>query len=158
MFLWIGIFHLMHSPFLILFPFIVNTFDLFYIIYFFSIMLSYTFLNGECPISYTCKRMMDTQYMAGTNVKYYPEMEYLLNKKTIDYYFGITTFLYIISLVFVLYRSNMFSYMIVFVLLFYYVLLVNYSIKTQMHFRVVQEITKYTLGLTLLFLVKQAAL
>lgn len=121
-------------------------------------MLSYTFLNGECPISYTCKRMMDTQYMAGTNVKYYPEMEYLLNKKMIDYYFGITTFLYIISLVFVLYRSNMFSYMIVFVLLFYYVLLVNYSIKTQMHFRVVQEITKYTLGLTLLFLVKKAAL
>lgn len=63
--------------------------------------------------------MMDKQYMAGSNVKYYPEMEYLLNKKTIDYYFGITTFLYIITLGIVLYRANLFSYMVVFVLLLY---------------------------------------
>jgi hypothetical protein len=57
----IGLLHLIHTPLLVLFPFIVNNFttDIFYIIYFFSIMFFYTFIDGECPISYICKVMMD---------------------------------------------------------------------------------------------------
>lgn len=156
---FIGLFHLIHSPLLVLFPFIVNNFtnDVFYIIYFFTIMLLYTFLNGECPISYICKVMMDKKYIAGSNVYYYPEMECILpNKKIIDYYFVIMTILYIITLFFVMFRANIFSYffIVVFAVLLNYFLLVRncFSIKKQIYFPLFQEITKYTLFLTISFL------
>jgi len=70
----IGLFHIIHSPLLVLFPFIVKkyTTDIFYIIYFFTILFLYTFIDGECPVSYVCKVMMDKKYIAGTNVAYYP--------------------------------------------------------------------------------------
>lgn len=155
----IGLFHLIHAPLLVLFPFIVKNFttDVFYIIYFFSIMFFYTFLDGECPISYICKVMMDKKYIAGTDVAYYPEMERLLpNKKIIDYYFGTMTILYIATLVFVIFRINIFSYVFIFVftlLLNYFLFVRNYfSIKKQFYFPLLQEITKYTLFLTICFL------
>ena len=148
---FIGLLHLIHSPLLVLFPFIVNNFtnDVFYIIYFFTIMFLYTFLDGECPISYICKVMMDKKYIAGSNITYYPEMECILpNKKTVDYYFGTMTILYIITLFFVMFRANIFSYffIVVFaVLLNYFLLVRNYfSIKKQLYFPIFQEITKYT--------------
>lgn len=28
-------------------------------------MFLYTWLNGECPISYVCKKMIDSNYVAG---------------------------------------------------------------------------------------------
>jgi hypothetical protein len=154
----IGLFHIIHSPLLVLFPFIVKnfTFDIFYIIYFFSIMFFYTFINGECPISYACKVMIDKKYIAGSNVSYYPEMEYVLsNKKIIEYYLGTNTILYIITLFFVIFRTNTFCYLfiIVFVILLNYFLLVrNYFPIQKKYFLLFQEITKYTLLLTICFL------
>jgi hypothetical protein len=154
----IGLLHLIHAPLLIVFPFIINNFtiDIFYIIYFFMIMFLYTFLDGECPISYVCKLMLDKKYIAGSNIAYYPEMECILpNKKTIDYYFGTMTILYIITLLFVIFRTNLFSYIfiVVFTILFIYFLLVRkYLIKMQMYFLQFQEITKYTLFLTICWL------
>ena len=127
----LGVFHFIHSPLLILFPFIVHKFtlDILYIIYFFYIMLLYTFINGECPISYICKIINDKQYIAGSNITYYPEMEYILkNQIYINYYFGIMTFMYILSLFFVIYRTNIFSYFLLFVflnLLVYFFLIHN---------------------------------
>ena len=157
----IGLFHLFHSPLLVLFPFIVKTFttDILYISYFFAIMFLYTFVNGECPISYVCKIIIDKNYIAGSNITYYPEMEYLLqNKKTINYYFGTMTFLYIKILFFVIFRTNTMSYILffVFVLLFNYFLLVRdyFSIKNRIYFIIFQEITKYILFLTIYFLLK----
>jgi len=155
----IGLLHLIHTPLLVLFPFIVKNFttDIFYIIYFFSIMFFYTFLDGECPISYICKVMMDKKYIAGSDVSYYPEMECVLpNKKIIDYYFGTMTIIYITTLFFVIFRINIFSYVFIFVftlLLNYFLFVRNYfSIKKQFYFPLLQEITKYTLFLTICFL------
>jgi len=92
----IGLIHLFHSPLLVIFPFIFQTFttDILYINYFFFIMFLYTFINGECPISYVCKLIMDKKYIAGSHITYYPEMECLLSKRSIVYYFGTTTLLY----------------------------------------------------------------
>lgn len=72
----VGLFHLIHSPLLVLFPFILNNFtsDVLYVIYFFSIMFLYTFIDGECPISYMCKIAIDKKYVAGSNISHYPEM------------------------------------------------------------------------------------
>ena len=52
---------------------ITNEYDKEYLVYFFSIMLSYTFLNGECPISYMAKKIVDNNYVAGDNCTH-PEM------------------------------------------------------------------------------------
>lgn len=120
-------------------------------------MLLYTFINGECPISYICKIINDKQYIAGSNITYYPEMEYILkNQIYINYYFGIMTFMYILSLFFVIYRTNIFSYFLLFVflnLLVYFFLIRNVFIfENRNIFKIFQEITKYTLLITISFL------
>jgi len=147
----IGLFHLIHSPLLVIFPFLFQTFrtDIFYINYFFFIMFLYTFINGECPISYVCKLMMDKTYIAGSNITYYPEMELILSKRSVDYYFGTMTILYIATLIMVLFRTNMFPYsaFTLFILLIYY-----YFIRNQLPNFLVQEITKYTLAFTILYI------
>jgi hypothetical protein len=154
----IGIFHLLHSPLLILFPFVIHNFtwDILYITYFFVIMFLYTFIDGECPISYVCKLINDKNYIAGTYVTHYPEMEYLLgNQKYIDSYFGIMTSLYLLTLSFVIFRTNTLSYFVIFtciILLIYFLLVRNiFSIKNKLCFRTFQEITKYVLFLTICF-------
>jgi hypothetical protein len=166
----IGLLHTIHSPLLVLFPFIVKNFtaDIFYIIYFFSIMFFYTFINGECPISYLCKVMLDTTYIAGSNIYYYPEMEYvILNKQFIKYYFGTMTVLYMLTLFFVIFRSKTFYYffIVVFAILLNYFLLLHFHLnngnndpKQKKYFLLFQEITKCTLFFTicLLFLCNYA--
>jgi len=155
----IGGLHLIHSPLLILFPFFIKNFtlDIFYIIYFFAIMLLYTFIDGECPISYICKKIKDINYTAGDNITHYPEMEYLFRDKIfIDYYFGTTTVMYILSLFFVIFRTNIFGYFLVlnFLILFIYFLFIRniFSLKQSHFFITFQEITKYVLLLTICFL------
>ena len=154
-------FHLIHSPLLVVFPLLVEkyTYDIFYIIYFFTIMFFYTFIDGECPISYICKIIIDKTYVAGSKINYYPEMEYLLqHQKTIDYYFGSMTIAYIATLFFVIFRTNTFSYFLTFtfvILLNYFLIIRNYfSINKRIYFIIVQEITKYILFLTIYFFIK----
>lgn len=155
----IGGFHLIHSPLLILFPFFIKNFtsDIFYIIYFFAIMLLYTFIDGECPISYVCKKIKDKNYTAGNNITHYPEMECLFHDKIfIDYYFGTTTVIYILTLFFVIFRTNTFGYVITLaflILLIYFLFIRNiFSLKQNRFFITFQEITKYVLLLTICFL------
>jgi hypothetical protein len=157
----IGLFHMVHSPLLIVFPLIVKNYvsDIFYIIYFFTILFLYTFINGECPISYICKKIIDKNYIAGSNIQYYPEMLYLLhNQKRINYYFGTMTFFYIVILFLVIFRTNTFSYLLFFtfiVLSIYFLFIHNFfsNLKNKkIYFSIIQEITKYTLFLTICFL------
>lgn len=131
----LGIFHLIHSPLLILLPFLIQNFtlDIIYLIYFFFIMFLYTFIDGECPISYICKIISDKNYIAGNNITYYPEMEYILsNKIYIDYYFGIMTIMYILTLFFVIFRTNIFFYTFSFpflILFIYFLFIRNIFLK-----------------------------
>lgn len=150
----IGLFHLIHSPLLVIFPFVFNNFtsDILYINYFFFIMFLYTFVNGECPISYVCKLMIDNKYIAGSNITYYPEMERLLSQRNIVYYFGTTTLSYMVTLLIVIFRTNTLHYaaFTLFILLNYY-----YFIHNQGNLYIVQEITKYTLMLTICLYIYQ---
>jgi|LakMenEpi03Aug12_release.lakeMendotaPanAssembly.Ray.scaffolds.fasta_scaffold404015_2 hypothetical protein len=155
----IGVIHFIHSPLLILFPFVIKNFilDIFYVIYFFIIMFLYTFIDGECPISYMCKLINDKNYIAGTNITYYPEMDCIIPNKTyINYYFGIMTFMYILTLFFVIFRTNIFSYFLTstFIILFIYFLLIRniFSIKNRINFIIFQEFTKYVLLIAICFL------
>lgn len=149
----LGLLHLIHSPLLILFPFVIVTFetDIFFIVYFLTIMFSYTFINGECPISYIYKLSIDKNYIAGSNINYYPEMEYLLHNK-IEYYFGTMTFLYILTLFIVIFRTETFFHSI-----FTMIILANYFLfirKRLKYFEIVQEITKYVLLFTICLFLK----
>ena len=159
--LFLGIFHIIHSPILIIIPFLIksNIFDIIYILYFFSIMFLYTFINGECPISYISKTIMDSNYIAGNNITHYPEMSYILlhtlafeDQNRIDFYFGIMTIAYILTLLFVIYRTNMSFYIFIipFLVLFLYFLFIRKFITNHSkYFILMQEITKCILFITI---------
>lgn len=107
----LGIIHLLHCPCLILLPFWINNhiFDIIYIEYFFSIMFLYTFINGECPISYIYKKRKDPMYIAGNRITYYPEMLHIAcfsKQNQIQLYFKITTIFYLGTLIHVIHRNN----------------------------------------------------
>ena len=71
------------------------------------IMFSYTFINGECPITYGTKKIMDLTYIAGKDLNYYPEMLcFFSTDKNIERYFITTTAAYITTLFYVIKRSQ----------------------------------------------------
>ena len=102
----LGWFHFFHSPCLVLYPLLFKnkTGDVFYVAYFFLIMFSYTFLNGECPISYIAKRVK-CDNNAGTFD--YPEMKYIFSvDEHGHYYFGVMTGAYVLTLFNVILRTE----------------------------------------------------
>jgi len=83
----LGVIHLVHAPLLILYPYFINN-DEIYIIYFYLMLLSYTFTNKECPISYCAKKIKNDNNS-------YPEMDiFMFNQNIIKLYFTITTLIY----------------------------------------------------------------
>jgi hypothetical protein len=148
----LGIFHLFHAPILIVFPLITNEYDKEYLIYFFSIMLSYTFLNGECPISYMAKKIVDHNYVAGDNYTY-PEMRLFFVDRTIPYYFGFQTILYMGSVTWVMCKTNP-VYLSQFAVLFVYFLKTRILLVEDKEKQLFQEITKCTLLMSISFLME----
>ena len=108
----IGIIHFTHAPLVVLVFLSDYVSDIVYMNYFFGIMFLYTWLNGECPISYICKKMIDATYVAGENISHYPEMAFI-QEPYIHYYFGITTAIYLLSLVNVVHRTKSYDIMVV---------------------------------------------
>lgn len=105
----LGWFHFFHSPCLVLAPFIYKnkTFDVFYVAYFFLIMFSYTFLNGECPITYIAKRIQCDNDVLTLGRFDYPEMRYIFRvDEHVHYYFGVMTVAYIFTLIRVILRTD----------------------------------------------------
>jgi len=149
----LGIFHLFHAPILIVFPMITNEYDKEYLVYFFSIMSSYTFLNGECPISYMAKKIVDHNYVAGDNYTY-PEMRLFFVDHTIQYYFGVQTCLYMGSVTWVICRTSQYIYLSQYLVLFVYFLKTRILLVEDKEKHLFQEITKCTLLLALSFLVE----
>ena len=135
----IGIIHFSHAP-ILLFVFVRNyVSDIIYMNYFFGIMFLYTFLNGECPISYICKKMINATYVAGENISHYPEMTFI-PEPYIHYYFGITTTMYLLSLVNAVRRTK--TYDVMAVLFIYFLFMHNQKCWAFFYF---QEFTKWVL-------------
>jgi hypothetical protein len=149
-----GLFHIIHCPLLILFPLIVQNsiLDHFYVIYFFIMMLLYTFTDGECPVTYLCKKKLK---ISGINLDRYPELEYLfpnINTSKFHYYFAITTGTYLLILFNVIYRINIYSYFLIFTLLILsiYFLRVRSYLKSLINFTLFQKFTKYVVLITII--------
>lgn len=103
----LGIFHTIHGPVLILFPFIYEKyiFDLLYLNYFFIIILSYTFLHRECAISVLAKYMENPNYIPGSRLDYFPEMKDICSRPI--YFFMTTSIGYYFSILHVIYRLHL---------------------------------------------------
>ena len=158
----IGIIHLIHCPCLILLPFCINNhiFDILYIEYFLGIMFSYTFLNGECPISFFYKKQKNPNYIAGSRIYNYPEMSEIFElcfsqekDKYISIYFGTNTVIYIGSLYYVIDRSNTPFYIPTISLFFYFTILHFYH--NSILFHVIQNVNKTILFFFILWLIRR---
>ena len=93
----IGVFHFIHAPLLIVYPFVISSsdWDFAYIQYFFLIMYAYTFYNGECPISFYYKKRANPYYVAGSRITDYDEMYTICKDRTfVKKYIATTTSLY----------------------------------------------------------------
>jgi hypothetical protein len=152
-----GIIHLLHCPCLILLPFYINNniFNIIYIDYFLGIMFLYTFINGECPISYLYKKQKNPNYIAGSRICDYPEMldiSCFSKPSQIQLYFRTTTVLYIGSLLYVINRSNIPLIILIIPtnsIFFYFLLLYRY--RNHPLFYIIQNTNKTILFLFILF-------
>jgi hypothetical protein len=178
----LGLIHIIHCPILIIYPYtIINQkLDIYYITYFFFICFSYTFINGECPISYVSRIIKNKNYIAGSsnicenickndnyvceNKRNFPEMESILPiflYPYIDFYFVITTKIYLFSLSLVVYRNNLFNvvYFPFSVLIIYFSFICLFICKKLAYrffkyFKIYQQFTKVILLLTIYFLLE----
>lgn len=93
----IGIFHICHSFLLSIYPFIYN-YDIEYVNYYVWILLSYTYFNAECPISYIYKKIKDPSYIAGTSLTSFDDIYAIVPKEYANTYVFIMSCLSIYGL------------------------------------------------------------
>ena len=148
---------MLHSPIITIYPFIITSacYDIYYINYFFLIMMSYTLLNGECPISFVCKKMINPKYAAGENINDYVELYQVVpNKYYVNNYIQLMTCSYLSSLLYVIYFTNV-KYVLYAELLGsgVYFLFTRKAFNNciQVHFINVQHLHKISLFITIIY-------
>jgi hypothetical protein len=84
-----------------------NWFDFIYIFYTIIVVISWTFYNGECLLTYLIKKNKDKNYIAGKESTDLTDMYLLFGSKEIIYFtVTISLFINMISLYLVLKRNN----------------------------------------------------
>jgi hypothetical protein len=88
-----------------------NNFDFFYLFWSYFILLHWTFLNGECAISYYFKKQKDKNYVAGKDL-HNDEFKILLKEyvNIIKIFFIVINILLVISVYITFKRNNIPSY------------------------------------------------
>jgi hypothetical protein len=181
----LGVIHIIHSPLLFIYPLIIinQKIDIYYLTYFFFICFSYTFINGECPISYVskiikknnCLKENDNYVCKNDNIikennyvceneRNFPEMASILPiclYPYIYYYFIVTTKIYLFSLYIVIYRNNLynvvyfpFSVLSIYFLFVYFFINIRLTNHFLTYFKIYQQFTKVILVLTIYFLLE----
>jgi hypothetical protein len=175
----LGVIHIIHSPLLFIYPLIIinQKIDIYYLTYFFFICFSYTFINGECPISYVskiikknnclkekCDEVCENDNYVCKNERNFPEMASILPiclYPYIYYYFIVNTKIYLFSLYIVIYRNNLYNVVYFpFSVLSIYFLFVYFFINNRLtnnllkYFKIYQQFTKVILLLTIYFLLE----
>ena len=158
---WIGIIHVVSACLFSIYAFLFkrNRFDYVYLCVIYFLLLHWTFLNGECFLSYMIKKGKNPEYIAGQETGKNEMIELFKgNKYLINLFRFIINVVWTVSLYLVLVR-NKFSplYYVPFVLLFgSYKAITIYSIKfdKQNTFYIIQDIIKYSLLLYGLFFLR----
>jgi hypothetical protein len=105
----IGVLHILYAIFMSCYGLIFkkNSFDYIYIILTVFTVITWTFYNGECVLTYLIKKNKDKNYIAGTESTDITDMYLLFGSKEIVYFIvTISLFIYMISLYLVLKRNN----------------------------------------------------
>ena len=132
----IGIFHICHLFVLTIYPYIY-AYDVEYVNYYVWILLSYTYLNAECLISYLYKKLQDPSYIAGTTLTSFDDMYNIAPKEYVNMYVFTMSFLFMCSLWMVLTRLNTSLITIVTngIIVLYYIILSRYTdSETRLYF------------------------
>lgn len=76
-FVSIGCLHLILGLCISIYPFIFtkSRFDYIFLLYTFSVVILWTYFNGECFIAYLVKKYKDPSYISGSNIKH--EISYI---------------------------------------------------------------------------------
>ena len=106
--LWMGILHWAIAIFLVGFPLFIKGFGstLFYLTLFFVVVIHWTYLSGECFISFLMRRHNNPDYQPGQNIDENVEMSAVTGKENYDRIMKIGLFVYGLIVFFVLFRNN----------------------------------------------------
>lgn len=105
----IGVLHAFFALFISFYGLIFkkNWFDYIYLFYTIIVLISWTFYNGECVLTYLIKKNKDKNYIAGTESTDLKDMYLVFGSKEIVYFIvTILLFINVISLYLVLKRNN----------------------------------------------------
>lgn len=105
----IGVMHILYAIFIAFYGLIFkkNSFDYIYIILTVFTVITWTFYNGECVLTYLIKKNKDKNYIAGKESTDLTDMYLLFGSKEIIYFtVTISLFINMISLYLVLKRNN----------------------------------------------------
>jgi hypothetical protein len=135
-----------------------NSFDFIYILYTILISISWTFYNGECPLTYYIKKINNDNYIAGTESTDIKDMYLVFGSKELVYYIiTISLFMTSTSYYLVLKRNNYPNY--IYILLPMMQLLYILSLRIQHKnlyknkiFLLFQEFFKYYFILNFLYI------
>lgn len=105
-------FHWTHGPFLI--GVSMFLYDIFYkklfVKYSFLILFSYTFLDGECPITYSYKKINNWSYCGGSNIQDLADLYLLpISPFWINIYIRILSSIYFYRVFVFMYELGMFN-------------------------------------------------
>ena len=148
----LGVFQTIHRPVLILFPFVYDNyiFDLLYLNYFFTIILSYTWLKQECPISFLAKYIENPNYILGSRLNYFPEMNGICSQPT--YFFMTTSIGYAFSILHIIQRLGIpYELMIIPTTSIVFYLGFPENKRHRKDFLVYQEIVKHIMMISIIF-------
>jgi len=114
----IGVLHTIYAIFIAFYGILFkkNWFDFIYIFLNIITLISWTFYNGECVLTYLIKKNKNKNYIAGTESTDLTDMYLLFGSKEIVYFIvTISLFINALSMYFVLKRNN-FPYFIYYLL------------------------------------------
>lgn len=136
-----------------------NYFDILYILFQTLIVLSWTFYNGECILTYLVKKKIDRNYIAGTESTDAKDMYLLFGSKELLLFAStISVIINSLSIYLVLKRNN-YSKIILYSLPLFY-LLYTLSLRIQIKdiyknklFLISQEFFKYYFMITIIYII-----
>jgi len=120
----IGLAHLLFAIFIAFYGIVFKKmwFDYVYIIYAILVLISWTYYNGECPLTYYIKKQQDNSYIAGEESTDINDMYLLFGSKDIIYTIITITIIFNVISEFIVLKRNNYPAYIYFALPFFHFL------------------------------------
>jgi hypothetical protein len=155
----IGILHFLFAILISLYGLLVEKgdYDKLYLFYIILLIISWTFYNGECPISYYSKKYKDKNYVAGSNTLDLHDIHDAVgknNKNIIDILIGLSLISNVISL-YIVSSRNQYPNIISFIFPFIYATYVIFLRIKSNDYYFVHQIYKFICIILLIFMLNK---